>query len=236
MRPDGRLADQLRPVSFERNYTGFAPGAVLTRFGRTAVLCTASIDEGVPLFLKGTNEGWLTAEYSLLPGSTPGGRVKREIARPSGRTQEIQRLIGRSLRMCIDRTLLGPRTITLDADVLQADGGTRTCAITGCYLALGDALAHLKAQGLIAQNPLLYQVAAVSVGMVDGEPRLDLCYAEDSVAEVDMNVVLNSQGQILEVQATAEKATFSPVQLTGLLELATGGIEQLFQLQRQILE
>ncbi len=235
VRPDGREADQLRAVSFERNYTHFAAGSVLARFGETAVLCTASIEETVPSFLKGQERGWLTAEYSLLPGSTPGGRAKRETQRPSGRTQEIQRLLGRSLRMCLDLEELGTRTITIDADVLQADGGTRTCAITGGYVALCDALSYLQASGKLTVNPLRYQIAAISVGMVAGENWLDLCYAEDSRADVDMNVVMTSQGGLIEVQATAEQVPLYPSQFNALLHLAESGITKLFDYQKQAL-
>ncbi len=236
MRLHDRATDALRPVTFERGYTHFANGSVLARFGETVVLCTASIEETVPVFLKGQGQGWITAEYSLLPGSTPGGRAKRETLRPSGRTQEIQRLIGRSLRMALDLKALGPRTITLDADVLQADGGTRTCAITGCWLALWDALAGLQKQGLITENPLLTQVAAVSVGIVQGELCLDLCYSEDSSAQVDMNVVINGTGDLLEVQATAEKMALSKSQFQDLLDLGIRGATELLALQRHALE
>ncbi|WP_287128970.1 ribonuclease PH [Candidatus Cyanaurora vandensis] len=231
MRVDGRLADQLRPVSFERGYTHFAPGAVLARFGETAVLCTVSIEEEVPAFLRGKGQGWLTAEYAMLPGATPGGRARRERTSVSGRTQEIQRLIGRSLRMALDLSRLGPRTLTVDADVLQADGGTRTCAITGGYLALRDAVDHLLAQGLLTEDPLTTTIAAVSVGIVDGVPLLDLCYQEDSRAEVDMNVVVNGRGELIELQATAEQAPFTLLQLNQLTTLALGGITQLFNHQ-----
>jgi len=232
MRNDGRLLDQLRPISFERNYTRFAAGSVLARFGETAVLCTCSIEETVPPFLKGTNKGWLTAEYSLLPGSTPGGRARRETQKPSGRTQEIQRLMGRSLRMAVNLDALGPRTLTIDADVLQADGGTRTCAITGSYLALVDALATLHSQGVILTSS---PVAAVSVGIVGGEVMLDLCYEEDSRAAVDMNVVLAANGDIIEIQATGERQPFSRQQLNQLTDLATTGIQELFVKQQQAL-
>jgi len=231
MRIDDRAANQLRPISFERGYTQFAAGSVLARFGQTAVLCTVSVDEEVPTFLRGKGQGWLTAEYSLLPGSTPGSRAKRERASVSGRTQEIQRLVGRSLRMAVDLKRLGPRTLTVDTDVLQADGGTRTCAITGGYVALCEAIKHLMAQGLLTEDPITTAIAAVSVGIVQGVPMLDLCYAEDSQADVDMNVVMNGRGELIEIQATAEQAAFRVVQLQELTALAMGGIEQLLGAQ-----
>lgn len=235
MRVDSRQEDALRPVNIERGFTRFAPGSVLVRFGETVVLCTASIEETVPAFLAGTARGWVTAEYSLLPGSTPKGRVRRETLHPSGRTQEIQRLIGRSLRMAVDLEALGPRTVTLDADVLQADGGTRTAAITGCYVALHDALSQLVAAGTLTGLPLANQIAAVSVGLVDGRALLDLDYREDSRAQMDMNVVMDARGRLIEMQATAEQAPVERGQLDRLLDLAAAGIESLLAAQRAAL-
>lgn len=236
-RPDGRTAAQLRPVSFQRRFTRYAPGSVLVKFGDTHVLCTASVAEEVPPFLQNTGQGWLTAEYRMLPGATPQ-RQPREMLKPSGRTAEIQRLIGRSLRAALDLQKLGSRTITLDADVLQADGGTRTAAITGGYVALHDAVTWLCKQGLLdpAQgSPLRQQVAALSVGIVQGEVLVDLCYEEDSQAEVDMNIVMNEQGSFIEIQGTAEAGCFSRPQLLQMVEMAQAGIRELLQAQRQAL-
>ena len=232
MRSHGRAADQLRSVRFSRHYTAHAEGSVLAEFGATRVLCTASVETGVPAFLRNSGRGWLTAEYGMLPRATHT-RSAREAARgrQTGRTQEIQRLIGRSLRACIDLGALGERTITIDCDVLQADGGTRTAAITGGYMALADAVDALLKRGMIAANPLHGQVAAVSVGIVEGEPRLDLDYAEDVEAETDMNVVMNSGGAYIEVQGTAEGHAFRREELDAMLDLASRGTARLFELQ-----
>jgi ribonuclease PH len=227
-RIDGRKFDELRPIRFERNYTRFTPGSVLVTVGHTWVLCTCSVEEKVPDFLKNTAQGWLTAEYSMLPGSTPSGRARRETSKPSGRTQEIQRLIGRSLRMAVDLKALGPRTLTIDCDVLQADGGTRTAAITGGWVALRDALDSL---GLT--DALKTQVAAISLGKIEGTAHLDLCYEEDVKAEVDMNVVMTQELALIEIQATAEEAPLKRAELDSLLSLATVGISKLLELQRE---
>lgn len=234
-RPDGRPPEALRPVSFQRHFTKYAPGSVLVKFGDTHVLCTATIEEDVPRFLKDTGQGWLTAEYRLLPGSTHT-RHPRELTKLSGRTAEIQRLIGRSLRSALDFTALGPRTLTIDADVLQADGGTRTAAITGGFVALHDALHWLKTQDRIQTLPLIHQIAAVSVGIVQATEILDLNYPEDTQASVDMNVVMTNTGDFIEIQGTAESHPFSPRQLQTLLELAQQGIQKLMILQQQALK
>jgi ribonuclease PH len=235
-RTAGRAPDALRPVSFERRFTRHAEGAALVRFGDTHVLCTASIEDGVPGFLRGKGQGWVTAEYGMLPRATHT-RSPREAAKgkQSGRTQEIQRLIGRSLRSIIDLGALGERTVTLDCDVLQADGGTRTAAITGAYVALADACAALIARGTLARSPLHGQVAAVSVGICRGAAVLDLDYGEDSQAETDMNVVMNDGGGFVEVQGTAEGHAFRRQELDALLDLAAGGIARLHALQREAL-
>ena len=235
LRHDGRAADQLRSVRFTRGFTRYAEGSVLVEFGQTRVLCTASIEEGVPGFLRGKGQGWVTAEYGMLPRATHT-RGAREAARgkQSGRTQEIQRLIGRSLRAALDLTALGERTVTLDCDVLQADGGTRTASVTGAYVALVDACALLVQRRGI-KNPLHGQVAAVSVGMVGGLPVLDLDYHEDSTAETDMNVVMNNGGGFIEVQGTAEGHALRRDELDQLLALATAGTARLFELQREAL-
>ncbi len=234
-RPSGRAPDELRAVKFTRHFTRHAEGSVLVEFGSTRVLCTASVEEGVPGFLRGKNQGWVTAEYGMLPRATHT-RSAREAAKgkQSGRTQEIQRLIGRSLRAIIDLAALGERTVTLDCDVLQADGGTRTAAITGSYVALADACDALLARKLIAASPLHGQVAAVSVGICNGVPVLDLDYAEDSCAETDMNVVMNNGGGFIEVQGTAEGHAFRRHELDALLNLAASGIAKLFQLQTEV--
>jgi ribonuclease PH len=234
MRPGGRAPDELRPVSFTRRYTAHAEGSVLCEFGGTRVLCTASVENGVPSFLRNSGKGWLTAEYGMLPRATHT-RTPREAARgrQGGRTQEIQRLIGRSLRACIDLSALGERTITIDCDVLQADGGTRTAAITGGYVALADAMDTLVFRRQLAASPLHGQVAAVSVGIVKGEPVLDLEYAEDVDAETDMNVVMNSGGAFIEVQGTAEGHAFRREELDAMLDLAVSGTARLFGLQVQ---
>ena len=224
-------------MRFTRRFTCHAEGSVLVEFGDTRVLCTASVDEGVPPFLRGKGQGWVTAEYGMLPRATHT-RSPREAARgkQSGRTQEIQRLIGRSLRAAVDMAGLGERTVTIDCDVLQADGGTRTAAITGAYLAMADACDTLRSRGLLAASPLHGQVAAVSVGIVRGVPMLDLDYGEDSEAETDMNVVMNNGGAFIEVQGTAEGHAFRRHELDALLNLAASGIGELCALQAQALE
>jgi ribonuclease PH len=231
-RPDGRAPHELRPVSFERDFTEMTAGSVLVSFGRTRVVCTASLAEDVPRWMKGTGKGWVTAEYSMLPGSSPE-RIEREAARgrQSGRTMEIQRLIARSLRAVTDMRALGERQITVDCDVLQADGGTRTASICGGYLALHDALTRVVQAGGLSTVPLTAHCAAISVGIVDAVPVLDLPYAEDSRAEVDMNVVMTSAGGFVEVQGTAEGAPFTRSELDSLLALAGGGLDEIFALQ-----
>jgi ribonuclease PH len=236
MRPSGRQADQLRPIQILRHYTKHAEGSVLIGCGDTKVICTASVDENIPRWLKGQGQGWVTAEYGMLPRST-GERTAREASRgrQGGRTLEIQRLIGRSLRAAIDLKALGERTITLDCDVLQADGGTRTASITGACVALCDALGRIRRLGLIDRDPLLAMVASVSVGIYNGTPVLDLDYAEDSKADTDMNVVMNARGGLIEVQGTAECETFDRSELNAMLDLAELGIKQLIELQREAL-
>ena len=237
IRPSGRSPDQMRPVSFSRRFGKHAEGAVLVEFGDTQVLCTASIEESVPAFLRGKGQGWVTAEYGMLPRST-NTRSAREAARgkQGGRTLEIQRLIGRSLRAVTDLKALGERTITVDCDVLQADGGTRTASISGGFVALAQACRLLAKRRLISASPLHGQVAAISVGIVGGAPVLDLDYREDSQAEVDMNVVMNDGGAFIELQGTAEGHAFRRHELDTMLALAAGGIEKLFSLQGQALE
>lgn len=230
MRPDNRQPDQLRPVNFQRDFTTMAEGSVLATFGDTKVLCTASVEEDVPRWMRGSGEGWVTAEYSMLPGSTPE-RVRRETKGTKGRTQEIQRLIGRSLRAVCDMGKLGERQVTVDCDVLQADGGTRTASICGGYLALHDALTRRMQAGLIEEHPLVEACAAISVGIIDGEPRLDLPYIEDSNADTDMNVVMTEGGDFIEVQGTAEGVAFSRTELDALLGLAEKGIREIVALQ-----
>ena len=236
MRPSGRATDELRKLSFTRSFTKHAAGSVLIEMGDTKVLCTASIDNRTPPWLKGTGSGWVTAEYGMLPGATHS-RARREAAtgRQSGRTQEIQRLIGRSLRAAIDLDALGERTVTIDCDVLQADGGTRTAAVTGAYVALVDAMQVLQAERKIRKSPVHGQIAAVSVGIVDGKPVLDLDYAEDSNAETDMNVVMNEAGGFIEIQGTAEGHAFRDNELQEMLLLANIGISQLIDAQRACL-
>jgi len=235
-RPAGRAADSLRPVSIQRHYTKHAEGSVLVSFGDTKVLCTASVEERVPPHKKGSGEGWVTAEYGMLPRSTHT-RSDREAARgkQSGRTQEIQRLIGRSLRAVVDLGALGERTIHLDCDVIQADGGTRTAAITGAYVALVDAINWLKAQGKVTQSPLRDAVAAISVGIVEGTPLLDLEYVEDVACDTDMNVVMTGAGHFVEVQGTAEGVAFTRAEMDRLLALAEAGIGRLNALQQEAL-
>jgi ribonuclease PH len=236
MRPSGREPDQLRPVDFTRQFTKHAEGSVLVSFGDTRVLCTASVEPGVPRFLKGQGKGWLTAEYGMLPRSTHT-RSGREAAqgKQGGRTVEIQRLIGRSLRAAVDLKRLGENTITLDCDVLQADGGTRTAAISGACVALVDAINVMLDKGQVKEDPLLALVGSVSVGVYQHEPVLDLDYAEDSVADTDMNVVMNQQGGFIEIQGSAEAEPFSREQSVTMLELAEKGIGEIIQKQQQIL-
>jgi ribonuclease PH len=235
-RPSGRAPDQLRPVRLTRRFTKHAEGSVLIEFGDTQVLCTASIEETVPPFLRGKNQGWVTAEYGMLPRSTHT-RTAREAAKgkQSGRTQEIQRLIGRSLRAVIDLKALGERTVTIDCDVLQADGGTRTASITGGYVALAEACEKLVQRRAIPANPIHGQIAAISVGICNGVPVLDLDYAEDSSAETDMNVVMNNGGAFVEIQGTAEGHAFRRHELDALLNLAATGLGELFALQARTL-
>ncbi len=231
MRPDGRRPDELRPLTFERDYTEMAVGSVLVSFGRTKVLCTASLDDDVPRWLRGGGKGWVTAEYAMLPGSSP----ERVARRTSGRSQEIQRLIGRALRSVVDLPAMGERQILVDCDVLQADGGTRTASICGAYVALHDAFTRLIQRGELRANPLSDALAAVSVGIIDGQCRLDLPYVEDANAEVDMNVVMTGSGHLVEVQGTAEGAPFSRAQLDELLGLAESGIGQIITAQAEAL-
>jgi ribonuclease PH len=237
MRKDGRKPDELRPVTIERNFTKFAPGSVFIQMGDTKVICTASVDEAVPPYMKNTGQGWITAEYSLLPGSTPK-RVVRESSRGkvNGRTQEIQRLIGRSMRAIANLSALGERTIWIDCDVIQADGGTRVAAITGGYVALVDAISWLRKNGKITDEPLLGSVAAVSVGVVNDVSLLDLCYEEDFAAKVDMNIVLTGDGEYVELQGTGEQQTFSEKELAEMIKQAKKGINQLTQMQKKALE
>jgi ribonuclease PH len=239
-RPDGRADNELRPITFERDYTEMAAGSVLVSFGKTRVLCTASIDEDVPRWMRNSGKGWVTAEYSMLPGASPE-RIDREAAKgkQSGRTVEIQRLIGRSLRAACDMRLLGERQVIVDCDVLQADGGTRTASICGGYLALHDALTRVVQHGSIKQHPLHSFCAAISVGIVGGVPVLDLPYVEDSAAEVDMNVVVLGQPgeepRFVEVQGTAEGTAFTRSELDSLLGLATGGLAEIMALQAELI-
>lgn len=236
MRPTGRNAQQVRPLKLTRHYTKHAEGSVLVEFGDTKVLCNATVEDGVPRFLKGQGQGWVTAEYGMLPRATHS-RNAREAAKgkQGGRTMEIQRLIARSLRAAIDLKVLGEYTITLDCDVLQADGGTRTASITGACVALADALNTMVANGKLKKNPMKGMVAAVSVGIVNGEPICDLEYVEDSAAETDMNVVMTEDGRMIEVQGTAEGEPFTHEELLSLLALARGGIEHIVQAQKAAL-
>ena len=236
-RIDGRATDQLRPVEIKRNYLRHAEGSALITMGGTTVLCSASVDEYVPSFLKGSGKGWVTAEYGMLPRST-NTRVSRDGRRGSisGRTQEIQRLIGRSLRAVFDLGSLGERSILIDCDVLEADGGTRTASITGSYVALYDAVRWLQNRDLVDSSLIKDSVAAISVGIIDGTPMLDLCYAEDSNADVDMNIVMTGSGAMVEIQGTAEQNPFTTDQLNTMLDLGRHGIEQLVTMQKQVLE
>ncbi|MDC0831570.1 ribonuclease PH [Leptolyngbya valderiana BDU 20041] len=233
-RPDGRPHDRLRPVSFELDFTHFAKSAVLARCGNTQVLCTVTVAPGVPKFLQDSGQGWLTAEYRMLPSATPQ-RQARELLKLSGRTQEIQRLIGRSLRAAIDLKALGERTIIVDADVLQADAGTRTTAITGGWVALADAIATLVRDGELERSPLRHAIAAISVGLIGGDAVLDLQYEEDVAADVDFNVVMTEELQAIELQGTAEEGSFSRTHLNQLLDLAERGIKDLLDAQKQAL-
>jgi ribonuclease PH len=236
-RPDDRANDQLRDVRITRNWLDHAEGSVLVEYGRTRVLCAASVVEGVPRWRKGSGLGWVTTEYAMLPRATHTRSDRESVkGRIGGRTHEISRLVGRSLRSVIDLSKLGENTITLDCDVLQADGGTRTAAITGAYVALVDACSWLRDKGSLKVDPITTSVAAVSVGIIDGEPRLDLEYTEDVRAETDMNVVVRGDGGLVEVQGTAEGAPFSRTELDALLDLAIGGCEQLAVLQAEALE
>lgn len=237
MRPNDRPVNQPRPIKITRHFTKYAEGSVLVEFGETKVLCTASVDESVPRFLKGQNQGWVTAEYGMLPRSTHS-RMQREAAKgkQGGRTMEIQRLIARSLRAMVDLNALGERSITLDCDVIQADGGTRTASITGACVALVDAINGLMEKGVLKTNPIKGLVAAISVGIVEGEAVCDLEYVEDSNAETDMNVVMTDDGRMIEVQGTAEGEPFSHEELLRLLDLAKQGCEVIFNAQREALE
>ena len=235
MRPDGRKLDELREVRFRRHYTGGAPGSVLVQAGRTTVLCTVSVEEAVPQWLRGKGKGWLTAEYSMLPAASQPRKQRERAGKVDGRTAEIQRLIGRSLRAVIDLARLGENTLWVDCDVLEADGGTRTASITGAFVSLVDALHTWRPELLTPPCVLLDSVAAVSAGTVDGTNRLDLDYPEDVAAEVDFNLVMTGRGQFVEVQGTGEGATFSRQQLDDLLQLGRAGIERLTALQREAL-
>ena len=232
MRPDGRKPEELRPVTIVPDFNRYAEGSVLIAFGETQVICTASVEEKVPSFLEGQGRGWVTAEYAMLPRSTH----TRSGRNPGGRGQEIQRLIGRSLRVAVDTRALGPRQVTVDCDVIQADGGTRTAAITGGWVALALAARRLQRAGKISKDPIRQGVAAISTGIVSGEPRVDLAYEEDSNADADCNFVMTDGGGFVEIQATAEKVAFSAEQYTALTSLAAGAIKTLFALQREALE
>jgi ribonuclease PH len=234
MRVDGRKADELRKVKIIRNYIKSAEGSVLIEMGDTKVICTATVENSVPPFLRGRGTGWVTAEYAMLPRSSPQ-RIQRERNKVGGRTHEIQRLIGRSLRSVVDMAALGERSVLIDCDVVQADGGTRTASITGAYIALVDALRHMKKKRLIETMPVLDYLAAISVGIVGGKPLLDLCYIEDSTAEVDMNLVMTAKGGIVEVQGTAEGKPFSKNELAKLLALGEKGIKALVKKQKDLL-
>ena len=236
MRPSSRSPDELRPITITRNYTKHAEGSVLIEFGDTKVLCNATVEEKVPGFLRGQGQGWITAEYGMLPRST-GSRMGREAARgkQGGRTMEIQRLIGRSLRAAVDLEALGENTITIDCDVIQADGGTRTASITGAFVALADAIRYMQDNNLIKDDPIIGHVASVSVGIYNGTPIMDLDYAEDSNCETDMNIVMNDQGGYIEVQGTAEGTAFSPQEFQAMLDLGKLAIDQLIEHQREAL-
>lgn len=236
MRPSGRAPNELRPITISRHYTKHAEGSVLIEFGDTKVICTATVEEKVPGFLRGQGQGWVTAEYGMLPRST-GSRMGREAARgkQGGRTMEIQRLIGRSLRAAVDLEALGENTITIDCDVIQADGGTRTASITGAFVALVDAIRHMQDNNIIQMDPILGHIASVSVGIYNETPIMDLDYAEDSNCETDMNIVMNDQGGYIEIQGTAEGTSFSPTELQAMLDLGKQAIDQLIEHQREAL-
>ena len=237
IRQDGRKTDEKREVKITRNYTIYAEGCVLIEVGHTRVICTATVVDKVPPFLRNQGKGWITAEYSMLPRAT-GERNQREAAKGKlgGRTMEIQRLIGRALRACIDLEKLGERTVTIDCDVIQADGGTRTTAITGGFIALEMAMRRLVEKGVLTENPITSNIAAISVGVVKGTPVLDLMYTEDSEAEVDMNVIMNDKGEFGEIQGTGEEATFTRKELNSLLDLAEKGVYELIEIQRKEIE
>jgi ribonuclease PH len=237
MRPDGRKNNEIRSVKIRRNFIEVAEGSVLFEMGNTRVICTATIEDKVPPFMKDQKRGWITAEYSMLPRATQTRIIRESSAgRISGRTHEIQRLIGRALRSVVDLSSLGERTIWIDCDVIQADGGTRTAAITGSFICLSDALRYALRNGLIEKTPIKDYLAAISVGIVNGEPRLDLCYLEDSSAEVDMNIVMTGSGRFVEIQGTAEGMTFSKATLDSLLTLAGEGIQSLIAIQKKLME
>ncbi len=237
MRPDGRKNNEIRNVKVSRGFIRTAEGSALISMGNTRVICTASIEDRVPFFLKDQKKGWITAEYSMLPRATQTRTVREShTGRISGRTHEIQRLIGRALRSVVDLSDLGERTIWLDCDVIQADGGTRTAAITGAFICLSDALNYALRNGLISRTPLRDYLAAISVGVVDGEPRVDLCYSEDSIAEVDTNVVMTGSGKLVEIQGTAEGMPFSKDMLNSLIKLAEEGINNLINIQKRLIE
>lgn len=237
MRPDGRKNNEIRNVKVNRGFIRTAEGSALISMGNTRVICTASIEDRVPFFLKDQKKGWITAEYSMLPRSTQTRTVRESsTGRISGRTHEIQRLIGRALRSVVDLSDLGERTVWIDCDVIQADGGTRTAAITGAFICLSDALKYALRNGLISRTPLRDYLAAISVGVVDGEPRVDLCYSEDSIAEVDMNVVMTQSGKLVEIQGTAEGMPFSKDMLNSLIKLAEEGINNLINIQKRLIE
>jgi len=237
MRPDGRENNEMREVKIRRNFIGVAEGSVLIEIGNTRVICTATIEDKVPPFMKDQKRGWITAEYSMLPRATQTRMVRdSSTGRISGRTHEIQRLIGRALRSVVDLSSLGERTIWIDCDVIQADGGTRTASITGAFICLSDALRYALRNGLIEKIPIKDYLAAISVGIVNGEPRLDLCYLEDSIAEVDMNIVMTGNGRFVEIQGTAEGMTFSKATLDSLLMLAEEGIHSLIAMQKKLIE
>jgi len=237
MRLDGRKNDEIRTVKISRNFIGNAEGSVLIALGKTRVICTASIEDRVPLFLKDQKKGWVTAEYSMIPRSTQTRRTREStIGKLGGRTQEIQRLIGRALRSVVDLSSIGERTIWIDCDVIEADGGTRTAAITGAFICLSDALQYALNNGLIEKAPLRDYLAAISVGVVHNEPMIDLCYAEDSAAEVDMNIVMTGHGEFVEVQGTAEGMPFSKNHLDSLIKLAEKGIKNLVDIQKRLIE
>ena len=237
VREDGRQNHDIRNVKVTRNYTMYAEGSVLIEVGNTKVICTASVSEKVPPFLKNQGKGWITAEYSMLPRATDERNQRESVkGKLGGRTMEIQRLIGRALRACIDLEKLGERTVTIDCDVIQADGGTRTTSITGAYIALAMAMERLIKKGALSENPLVANIAAISVGIVDGVPMLDLKYTEDSAAQVDMNVVMNSKGEFIEVQGTGEEATYNREQMNMMLDLAEKGIKELIEIQNKEIE